>query len=136
MLICDSRQRAIQKSVQYGFVTLCHLFGCDVSCVTHSLLLCVSLTCTVRWALLCHVVGIDKTSKRSLFNFRVLSEGRKHFSASTVYNAFRPVCHTVVALYFGSDFANLEVLHDSCAVEWDERVILLQDASRFGCVSN
>ena len=50
------------------------------------------------------------------------------------YNACRPVCHTVVALYLGSDLANLEVLHVSHAVdhflrllaEWIERVILLQ----------
>ena len=55
-------------------------------------------------------------------------------SASTVYNTFRPVCHTVVALYLGSDLANLEVLHVPHAVdhflrllvEWVERVILLQ----------
>ena len=66
--------------------------------------------------------------------------------ASTVFNAFRPVRHTVAALYFGSDFANLEVLHVSHAVdhflgllaEWIERVILLQVGLQrfFGCVSN
>ena len=51
-----------------------------------------------------------------------------------MYNACRPVCHTVVALYFRSDFANLEVLHVCHAVdhflrllaEWIDRVILLQ----------
>ena len=49
--------RAIQKSVQYGFVPLFHcIFGWDVSCVINSLPLCVSVTCTVRWAFLYHVV--------------------------------------------------------------------------------
>ena len=51
-----------------------------------------------------------------------------------MYNAFRPVCHAVVALYFGSDLANFEVLHVYHAVhhflrllaEWIEREILLQ----------
>ena len=51
-----------------------------------------------------------------------------------MFNAFRPVCHAVRALYFGSDLANLEVLHVSHAVDhflrllakWVERVILLQ----------
>ena len=71
---------------------------------------------------------------RSWFSFRILSEGRKHVPASTIFNACRPVCHTVVALYFGSDLPNLVVLHVSHAVdlflrllaEWIERVILLQ----------
>ena len=57
-------------------------------------------------------------------------------SACTVYNAFRPVWHTVVAWHFGSDLAHLEVLHVSHAVdhflrllaEWVERMILLQSA--------
>ena len=55
-------------------------------------------------------------------------------SANTVYNARRPVCYTVVALYFGSDLAHLEVLRVSHAAdhvlrllaEWAERVILFQ----------
>ena len=45
---------------------------------------------------------------------------------------FRPICHTVVALYFRSDLANLEVLHVSHDVdhflrllaEWIDRAIL------------
>ena len=81
-----------------------------------------------------------------MFGFRILSEGPQARPASTVFNAFRPVRHTDAALYFGSDFANLEVLHVSHAVdhflrllaEWIERVILLQVGLQrfFGCVSN
>ena len=39
------------------------------------------------------------------------------FRMCSVFNTFRPVCHTVGALYFGSDVANLEVLHVSHAVD-------------------
>ena len=64
-----------------------------------SLPLCVSVTCSVRWAFLDDVV-----------------------------------CHTVGALYFGNDLANLEVRLVSHAVvhflrllaEWIERAILLE----------
>ena len=32
-----------------------------------------------------------------------------------MYNAFRPICHTIVTLYFGRDLAILTVLHVSHA---------------------
>ena len=81
------------------------------------------------------LLGIDKTSKQSLFNFRVvLSEGRKHVPQ---VQKIIPLGQYVIQLghcMFGSDLANLEVLHVSHAVdrflrllaEWIERAILLQ----------
>ena len=55
----------------------------------------------------------------------------KACSASTVYNAFRPVCRRVGALFLGNDLENLEVLHAvdhffRLLAEWIERAILLQ----------
>ena len=116
--------KAVQESVQYGFVTLFLCFlGWDVS-----------VTCTVRWTFLDHVVWNGQSIIAMLVQFLNFVWRSQACSASTVYNAFRPVCHTIVALYFGSDLANLEVLHVSHAgdhflrllAEWIERVILLQ----------
>ena len=71
-----------------------------------------------------------KTSNRSLLNLRCLSEGRKHVPQVQFFNACRPV----VALYFGSDLAHLEVLRVPHAAdhvlrllaEWVDRLILFQ----------
>ena len=101
-----------------------------------SLPLCVSVTCTVRWAFLYH-----KSIFVSFSSFVQRSQAR---SARAVCNAFRPVCHTVVALYYESGLANLEVLHVSmlwiisfdCSLnglntrDFDAGLLLDLDASR------
>ena len=80
------------------------------------------------------LLGIDRTSQRSLFSFRTLSEGRKHVPQVQKTIPFVQYVIQLGALYSWSDLANLEVLNVSHAgdhflrllAEWIERVILLQ----------
>ena len=99
------------------------------------------MTCTVRWAFLHHVVWNRQNIKPIFVEISSFVCRTQASSASTLHNDFRQVCHPVVALYLGSDFAHLETLRASHAedhilrllAEWIERVILLQvdlDASR------
>ena len=116
--------------------------------VVDSLPLCVPVTCSVRWNFLDHVVWNQQNINAILVKFSNFVWKSHACSASTVYNGFRSVCHTVGALYLESDLAILEVLHVSHAVGHSPFDCSLNGligwfcfrsafhASRFGCVSN
>ena len=88
----------------------------------------------MRWFLLHHVVRNRYNIKPIIVLFSIFVSRSQACSASTIYNACRPLYQTVVALYFGSDLQHLVVLRVSHSAddvlrllaEWVERLILFQ----------
>ena len=68
-------------------------------------------------SLLNDVMGIDRTSQRSLLNFRTLSEGRKHVPHVPFSIPFGQYVMQLGHCVLGSDLASLEVLHVSHAAD-------------------
>ena len=83
-----------------------------MGCVIDSLPLCVSVTCTVRWAFLYHV-GWNRKKHHCDLSFRILSEGRKHAPQAQKTMPF--VQHVVQLWHCTLEYSMFPMLLDSDA---------------------